>query len=101
MHNQRTDTRIIVTTTTTQPAVHGNPGDTKNCGDFATYAEAKAWFDTDGPASATGSESDTAAVIASKIDDTDIAGVACEHLVPGCDRLSRLGSLQVVCGHRK
>ncbi len=23
-----------------------NPGDTKNCGDFATYAEAKAWFDT-------------------------------------------------------
>lgn len=22
-----------------------NPGDTKNCGDFATYAEAKAWFD--------------------------------------------------------
>jgi hypothetical protein len=42
--NQRTDTRI--TTTTTQPAVPGNPGDTKNCGDFATYAEAKAWFDT-------------------------------------------------------
>ena len=39
--NQRTDTR-----TTTQPAVPGNPGDTKNCGDFATYAEAKAWFDT-------------------------------------------------------
>jgi putative cell wall-binding protein len=23
-----------------------NPGDTKNCSDFATYAEAKAWFDT-------------------------------------------------------
>jgi hypothetical protein len=42
--NQRTDTRI--TTTTTPPAVPGNPGDTKNCGDFATYAEAKAWFDT-------------------------------------------------------
>ena len=41
--NQRTDTR---TTTTTQPAVPVNPGDTKNCGDFATYAQAKAWFDT-------------------------------------------------------
>ena len=23
-----------------------NPGDSKNCGDFADYAEAKAWFDT-------------------------------------------------------
>ncbi|MGE3448824.1 MAG: excalibur calcium-binding domain-containing protein [Microbacteriaceae bacterium] len=23
-----------------------NPGNTKNCGDFATYAEAKAWFET-------------------------------------------------------
>ena len=23
-----------------------NPGDTKNCGDFTDYAEAKAWFDT-------------------------------------------------------
>jgi hypothetical protein len=23
-----------------------NPGDTKNCADFGTYAEAKAWFDT-------------------------------------------------------
>ena len=23
-----------------------NPGDTKNCGDFKDYAEAKAWFDT-------------------------------------------------------
>ena len=32
----------------TTPPVNppGNPGDTKNCGDFATYAEAKAWFDT-------------------------------------------------------
>ena len=30
------------TTTTTIP----NPGDAKNCGDFADYAEAKAWFDT-------------------------------------------------------
>ncbi len=33
------------TTTTTTPGV-SNPGDTKNCSDFATYAEAKAWFDT-------------------------------------------------------
>jgi micrococcal nuclease len=23
-----------------------NPGDTRNCGDFSSYAEAKAWFDT-------------------------------------------------------
>ena len=23
-----------------------NPGDSKNCGDFSDYAEAKAWFDT-------------------------------------------------------
>jgi hypothetical protein len=28
------------------PGVPGNPGDTKNCSDFATYAAAKAWFDT-------------------------------------------------------
>ncbi|WP_440710204.1 cell wall-binding repeat-containing protein [Herbiconiux sp. YIM B11900] len=27
------------------PTVPGNPGDTKNCKDFATWAEAKAWFD--------------------------------------------------------
>lgn len=39
------------TTTTTVPAptttigVPPNPGDSKNCGDFATYQEAKAWFD--------------------------------------------------------
>ena len=28
------------------PDVPDNPGDSKNCGDFADYAEAKAWFDT-------------------------------------------------------
>jgi hypothetical protein len=28
------------------PTAPPNPGDTKNCSDFATYAEAKAWFDT-------------------------------------------------------
>jgi hypothetical protein len=27
------------------PVVPPNPGDTKNCGDFATWAEAQAWFD--------------------------------------------------------
>jgi hypothetical protein len=31
---------------TNPPAPPGNPGNTKNCADFATYAEAKAWFDT-------------------------------------------------------
>ena len=36
------------TTTTTTAGVTqpDNPGDTKNCGDFETYDEAKAWFDT-------------------------------------------------------
>jgi hypothetical protein len=28
------------------PGVPANPGDTKNCSDFATYAQAKSWFDT-------------------------------------------------------
>ena len=28
------------------PDIPDNPGDTKNCGDFADYAEAMAWFDT-------------------------------------------------------
>jgi len=32
-------------TPTTTPTA-GNPGDTKNCSDFATYQDAKAWFDT-------------------------------------------------------
>jgi endonuclease YncB( thermonuclease family) len=35
---------------TTQPSTLGrpptNPGDTKNCADFHTYAEAKSWYDT-------------------------------------------------------
>ena len=39
------------TTTTTTTTVAGssqpaNPGNSKNCGDFSNYAEAKAWFDT-------------------------------------------------------
>jgi len=32
--------------TTPPPGIPANPGDSKNCGDFATYAAAKAWFDT-------------------------------------------------------
>lgn len=32
--------------TTTVPGPPANPGDTKNCGDFANYQQAKAWFDT-------------------------------------------------------
>ncbi len=32
------------------PPVPGNPGDTKNCGDFATQVEAQNWFDTYYPA---------------------------------------------------
>ena len=34
------------TTTTVASSQPDNPGDTKNCGDFANYSEAKAWFDT-------------------------------------------------------
>jgi hypothetical protein len=43
-----TTTTIAQTTTTTTVGVTQpeNPGDTKNCGDFETYDEAKAWFDT-------------------------------------------------------
>lgn len=45
-----TSTTILVTTTTTQEVTTtttrpGNPGDTKNCGDFGTQAEAQAWHD--------------------------------------------------------
>ena len=35
-----------VAPTTTTSGVHDNPGNTKNCSDFSTYPEAKAWFDT-------------------------------------------------------
>ena len=43
-----TTTTVAQTTTTTTAGVTqpDNPGDTKNCGDFETYDEAKAWFDT-------------------------------------------------------
>ena len=34
------------TTTTVGESKPDNPGDTKNCGDFTNYSEAKTWFDT-------------------------------------------------------
>jgi len=34
------------TTTTVAVSPPQNPGNSKNCSDFANYAEAKAWFDT-------------------------------------------------------
>ena len=41
-----TTTTSTTTTTTVASSQPDNPGDTKNCGDFANYSEAKAWFDT-------------------------------------------------------
>jgi hypothetical protein len=41
-----TTTTTTVAPTTTTSGAPANPGDSKNCGDFNTYAEAKAWFDT-------------------------------------------------------
>ena len=43
-------TTSTTTTTTTTPSqttttIPANPGNTKNCSDFSTYAEAKEWFD--------------------------------------------------------
>ena len=40
-----TTTTSSTTTTTVASSQPENPGDSKNCGDFANYAEAKAWFD--------------------------------------------------------
>ena len=34
------------TTTTVASSQVDNPGDIKNCGDFANYSEAKSWYDT-------------------------------------------------------
>ena len=34
------------TTTAPAPSAPANPGDSRNCGDFSTYADAKSWFDT-------------------------------------------------------
>ncbi len=45
--NPPTTTTTVPPTTpaVTSPLPPGNPGDTKNCSDFATYSQAKAWFD--------------------------------------------------------
>jgi len=39
-------TTTTTTTTTIASSQPDNPGDTKNCGDFSNYSEAKTWFDT-------------------------------------------------------
>ena len=44
--NPTTTTSTSTTTTTVASSQPDNPGDTKNCGDFENYSEAKAWFDT-------------------------------------------------------
>jgi hypothetical protein len=44
-----TPTTSTTTSTTTSPTggdVPANPGNSRNCSDFADYGEAKAWFDT-------------------------------------------------------
>ena len=41
-----TTTTTFTTTTTVGSFQPTNPGNSKNCGDFSNYAEAKAWFDT-------------------------------------------------------
>ncbi len=52
------------------PAGPTNPGDSKNCGDFSSHAEAQAWFDTYFP-----NFGDIAGL------DSDGDGVACEGLL--------------------
>ena len=39
-------TTTTTTTTTIANSQPDNPGNTKNCGDFSNYSEAKTWFDT-------------------------------------------------------
>ncbi|MBC8364703.1 MAG: HNH endonuclease [Actinobacteria bacterium] len=43
-------TTVEQTTTSTAGDTPANPGNSKNCSDFATYDESKAWFDTFFPA---------------------------------------------------
>ncbi len=67
-----TATSSLATTTTTsptQPVGLADPGDTKNCSDFADYSEAKAWYDTYFPA-----YGDVAGI------DADSDGIPCESL---------------------
>ena len=40
-----TTTTTTTTSTTTTTTIPPNPGNTKNCGDFSTWAEAQAWYD--------------------------------------------------------
>ncbi len=63
-----TSTTQLPPTTTTAVAT-GNPGDSKNCTDFATHAEAQKWFDTYFP-----TYGDVARL------DRDGDGIACESL---------------------
>jgi hypothetical protein len=42
---ETTTTTTTKATTTTTVVVPPNPGDSKNCGDFSTWAEAQAWYD--------------------------------------------------------
>jgi hypothetical protein len=64
-------TTTTTTTTSTTLAIPPNPGDTKNCSDFATWQEAQAWFDLYFP-----HYGDIAKL------DQDNDGIACESL-PG------------------
>ena len=41
-----TTTTTTITPPPTTTTIPGNPGNTKNCSDFSTYTDAKAWFDT-------------------------------------------------------
>ena len=43
---QVSTTTTAAIATATESATPENPGDTKNCGDFENYDQAKAWFDT-------------------------------------------------------
>ena len=56
---------------TTAISIPGNPGDTVNCGDFASWKEAQDWFDTYAP-----HYGDVAFM------DINDNGVACEKLLP-------------------
>jgi hypothetical protein len=66
-----TPTTTTTTTTSTTLAIPPNPGDSKNCSDFNTWAEAQAWFDLYFPF-----YGDIAKL------DQDNDGIACESL-PG------------------
>lgn len=59
------------TSTTALADVPPNPGNTRNCSDFSTHAEAQEWFDTYFPL-----YGDVAQI------DTNQNGVACESLLP-------------------